>query len=122
MLDPKLFILYVKDPIASAAFYTELLGKAPVEASATFAMFSLDSGAQMGLWAAHTVEPSATAVGGAELAFPVEGRDAVKASYTDWSSKGLTIAQTPTEMDFGLTFVALDPDGHRLRVFAPSTP
>jgi hypothetical protein len=22
-------------------------------------------------------------------------------------------------MDFGFTFVALDPDGHRLRVFAP---
>jgi len=25
-------------------------------------------------------------------------------------------------MDFGFTFVALDPDGHRLRVFAPSAP
>ena len=25
----------------------------------------------------------------------------------------------PTAMDFGFTFVALDPDGHRLRVFAP---
>jgi hypothetical protein len=25
-------------------------------------------------------------------------------------------------MDFGCTFVALDPDGHRLRVFAPSAP
>jgi hypothetical protein len=23
-------------------------------------------------------------------------------------------------MDFGRTFVALDPDGHRLRVFAPA--
>lgn len=120
MHDPKLFILYVKDPIASTAFYTELLGKAPVEASATFAMFSLGTGAQLGLWAAHTVEPSATAVGGTELAFPVDGPDAVKACYTGWSSKGMKVAQGPTEMDFGLTFVALDPDGHRLRVFAPS--
>ena len=24
------------------------------------------------------------------------------------------------ELDFGRTFVALDPDGHRLRVFAPA--
>jgi hypothetical protein len=31
------------------------------------------------------------------------------------------MAQTPTEMDFGTTFVALDPDGHRLRVFATPT-
>ena len=28
--------------------------------------------------------------------------------------------QAPTDLDFGRTFVALDPDGHRLRVFAPA--
>ncbi len=31
--------------------------------------------------------------------------------------RGLTIAQAPSDMDFGRTFVALDPDGHRLRVY-----
>ena len=31
----------------------------------------------------------------------------------------LAIAQAPATLDFGHTFVALDPDGHRLRVFAP---
>jgi hypothetical protein len=30
------------------------------------------------------------------------------------------MAQAPTELDFGRTFVALDPDNHRLRVFYPS--
>ena len=39
-----------------------------------------------------------------------------------WSQRGLRIAQAPVGMDFGHTFVALDPDGHRLRVFAPSGP
>lgn len=34
--------------------------------------------------------------------------------------RGLSIAQAPVAMDFGMTFVALDPDGHRLRVFAPA--
>lgn len=29
----------------------------------------------------------------------------------------MTILQTPTDMDFGRTFVALDPDKHRLRVY-----
>jgi predicted enzyme related to lactoylglutathione lyase len=119
MSDPNFLILYVKSPSASVAFYADLLGKSPVEASATFAMFALDSGVMLGLWAAHTVEPAANAAGGAEVAFAVDGGDAVKAKYADWVSKRLKIAQTPTNMDFGFTFVALDPDGHRLRVFAP---
>ena len=37
-----------------------------------------------------------------------------------WVSRGVTIAQAPTDLDFGRTFVALDPDGHRLRVFRPA--
>jgi len=31
----------------------------------------------------------------------------------------LDIIQEPVQMDFGYTFVATDPDGHRLRVFVP---
>ena len=119
MSDPNFVILYVKSPSASVAFYAELLGKPPVQASPTFAMFALDSGTMLGLWAAHTVEPAATAVGGAEVAFAVDGIDTVNTMHASWSAKGLTIAQTPTRMDFGFTYVALDPDGHRLRVFAP---
>ena len=119
MSDPNFVILYVKSPSHSVAFYTDLLGKAPVEASPTFAMFALASGTMLGLWAAHTVEPAANAVGGAELAMAVDSTETVQARYAAWCSKGLNIVQTPTEMDFGFTFVALDPDGHRLRVFAP---
>lgn len=59
-----LVILYVNDPPASAAFYASLLGQEPAEASPTFAMFALPSGAGLGLWFRHTVEPTATATGG----------------------------------------------------------
>ncbi len=45
--------------------------------------------------------------------------DALNQRHLDWSLRGLPILQAPTNMDFGRTFVALDPDGHRLRVFAP---
>jgi predicted enzyme related to lactoylglutathione lyase len=117
--DPNFILLYVKSPLESVAFYSGLLGKAPVEASATFAMFALDSGVMLGLWAAHTVQPAATAPGGAEIAFAVDSVDTVTARHAEWKAKGLPIVQTPTTMDFGFTFVALDPDGHRLRVFAP---
>ena len=43
MPDPNFIILYVESPAASAAFYAELLGRPPVEASPTFAMFALTS-------------------------------------------------------------------------------
>ncbi|MGO4259364.1 VOC family protein [Lysobacter sp. TAB13] len=121
MLDSNFVLLYVDRPDASAAFYRELLGKTPVESSPTFALFVLDSGMKLGLWSRHTVEPAAQpAFGGAELAFPVGDYARVDAVHKEWNERGLRIAQAPTDLDFGRSFVALDPDGHRLRVFAPA--
>ena len=119
MQTPNFFILYVNDPAKSAAFYQDLLGRAPVESSPTFAMFALDAGVMLGLWSRHTVEPAATGTGGGhEVCFPVEGKARVDELYADLRKRGLAIAQAPVELDFGYTFVALDPDQHRLRVFA----
>lgn len=121
MSDPNFVILYVNDPPASAAFYADLLGHPAIEQSPTFAMFALASGVMLGLWSRHTVEPAAKASGGgAELAFALDNNDAVRSTHADWSRRGLKFEQAPTTLDFGFTFVALDPDGHRLRVFAPS--
>ena len=122
MPDPNFVILYVDSPAASAAFYADLLGKPALEASPTFAMFALESGVMLGLWSQHTVEPAATAPGGGEIAFTVADIDAVRSVHADWRKRGLTVVQPPTRLDFGDTFVALDPDGHRLRVFAPAAP
>src|SRR3954447_23564727 len=102
-------LLYVDSPEASARFYTGLLDCAPVEMSPTFALFALESGLMLGLWSRSTVEPAAVAGGGgAELAFTVPDADV---AYADWSRRGLTFLQAPTDMDFGRTFVACDPDG-----------
>jgi catechol 2,3-dioxygenase-like lactoylglutathione lyase family enzyme len=123
MSDPNFFILYVASPEVSTKFYTALLGRPPVDASPTFAMFALASGVMFGLWARDTVEPKTTVTGGgAELAFPVESKAAVDARHADWVARGLPILQAPVMMDFGYTFLALDPDGHRLRVFVPNAP
>ena len=114
-------ILYVQDPPASADFYSVLLGRPIVERAPTFAMLPLSRGVMLGLWSKHTVEPAAQATGGgAELAITVPSADVVRATHAEWCARKLKIAQAPTEMDFGTTFVALDPDGHRIRVFAPS--
>jgi predicted enzyme related to lactoylglutathione lyase len=120
MTDPNFIILYVDNPVSSAAFYSKLLEKTPVESSPGFAMFALDSGVMLGLWSKHSVKPVATLAGGSEVAFAVADNSVVGDLYTSWMERGLAIAQVPTKMDFGYTFVALDPDGHRLRVFAPS--
>ncbi|HET7542671.1 MAG TPA: VOC family protein [Polyangiaceae bacterium] len=121
MSNPNFILLYVDNPTASAAFYAELLGRAPVESSPTFALLALASGVMLGLWSKHAVEPAAPAqFGGSELAFAVENAEAVRAKHRDWAGRGLPIAQAPVEADFGHTFVALDPDGHRLRVFSPA--
>jgi catechol 2,3-dioxygenase-like lactoylglutathione lyase family enzyme len=119
MTDPNFFILYVDNPLASAEFYTGLLGKKPIEASPTFAMFALESGVMLGLWSKHTVEPAALAAGGgSEVAFSVPDKDTLQSMFASWVKRDLKIIQQPVDMDFGHTFVALDPDGHRLRVFA----
>jgi catechol 2,3-dioxygenase-like lactoylglutathione lyase family enzyme len=121
MPDPNFVILYVDNPPASAAFYARLLGHRVIESSPTFAMLPLREGTLLGLWSKHTVAPAAEAAGGgAEVAFTVEAPAEVDATHARWQAQGLLILQPPTVMDFGRTFVALDPDRHRLRVFAPS--
>jgi catechol 2,3-dioxygenase-like lactoylglutathione lyase family enzyme len=122
MQSPDFIILYVDDPEKSGAFYRDLVGHDPVETSPTFVLFALPNGLKLGLWSRHTVEPRAEAAGGgAEIVFAVDAAERVDATHADWSGRGLEILQQPLDMDFGRTFVALDPDGHRLRVYFPES-
>ena len=122
MTDPNYLILYVENPAASATFYGALLGRPPVQSSPAFVMFALESGVMLGLWSSRDVKPVATVPGGSELAFTVADKQAVNALHEQWSAQGIRIVQTPTQLDFGYTFVGLDADGHRLRVFCPTMP
>lgn len=120
MISPNFVLLYVEDPVASASYYADLLGQQPVDVAPTFALFALASGLKLGLWARDGVEPKALASGGGgELCISVGDRSVVNDMHADWSARGVTIAQRPVALDFGYTFVAVDRDGHRLRVFVP---
>jgi len=119
---PNFVLLYVASPTESAAFYARLLGRPPVEASPGFALFALDSGLKLGLWARQEVAPAvegAAAHATGELAFAQASIADVDAMHTAWRQQGIPIIQSPAAMDFGYTFTAIDPDGHRLRVYAP---
>lgn len=118
---PNFIILYVEDAVTSERFYRELFDFQPVEKSENFAMFAFDSGLLLGLWSKHEVKPlTQLAGGGSELAIRVESEVALNAIYENWKARDITIAQDITQMDFGLTFVAHDPDHHRLRVYYAS--
>jgi predicted enzyme related to lactoylglutathione lyase len=120
MPDFSFLLLHVENHAASATFYNELLDIPIIEQKEDFAMLPLRDGVMLGLWSRETVEPTSTGQSGAsEVAFTVADAAAVEAAHAEWARRGLTIMQAPTQMSFGTTFVALDPDGHRLRVFAP---
>ncbi|MDM7970206.1 MAG: glyoxalase [Paracoccaceae bacterium] len=113
-----ILLLYVADPTVSAAFYAKVLARPPVEQSPTFALFMLDSGLAVGLWKKDGVAPAPASLPGAcDLAFKV-APDQINRLHADWQAMGVSIALPPTALDFGTSFVATDPDGHRLRVYA----
>lgn len=117
MLTPNLgfVLLFVENPQRSGLFYQDILGLKPLEESPTFVMFILKNGVMLGLWSRYTAEPRVEAtVGAQEICFATPDVDAL---YESWAKKHLTIAQKPTDLDFGRTFVVLDPDGHRIRIY-----
>ncbi|WP_404337383.1 VOC family protein [Sphingomonas sp. MMS12-HWE2-04] len=123
MADFNFLLFHVRDHVASAALYRDLLGIPIVAQKTDIAILPLRDGVMLGLWSRETVEPESSGQPGAsEIAFAVADAAAVEAMHVDWRGRGLAILQAPTQMSFGITFVACDPDGHRLRVFAPPAP
>ena len=119
MPDINFVLLYVENVATSEAFYTRTLGRPAIDSSPGFAMIPAAPGVMLGLWRRDEVAPPAGSPGGGEIAFALESDAAVDATHAEWRARGVTIAQPPTRLDFGYTFVGLDPDGHRVRVFAP---
>jgi catechol 2,3-dioxygenase-like lactoylglutathione lyase family enzyme len=121
MIDFGFVVLYVEDIAKSKAFYTGLLGRGPRELSPSFVSYDLDSGLKLELWERDKVRPAPTGTGGGcELCMVLPDAASVNSLYEEWKGKGVIFALEPFRAVFGLTFVALDPDGHRLRVNAGS--
>jgi predicted enzyme related to lactoylglutathione lyase len=116
---PDFVLLYSKDPLKSAEFYAALFGVRPMDTAPTFVLFDLP-GFKLGLWSRSEIEPKAESEpGAAELCISRASDDEVLKLHADWVGLGVSIIQKPARHDFGLNFAAVDPDGHRIRVFAP---
>ncbi|RLP10008.1 VOC family protein [Propionibacterium australiense] len=119
---PNSIVLYVADIERSAAFYSELLGAGPQETFEGFAVFALAGSMTLCLQAADQIDPAAEAhVGGSELSLSDVDRADVDCLHAEWAARGVPMLLEPTDLVFGYTFVAADPDGHRLRVCATDT-
>jgi len=84
-------------------------------------MYKLDSGFEFAIYDRNKLQPPAGPMSAsAELGFTVKDIPALHALHGEWVKKGISIIMQPTKMYFGGThFMALDPDGHRLRVATP---
>ncbi|MEN5052127.1 MULTISPECIES: VOC family protein [Brevundimonas] len=102
-------VLNVADPDASARFYAGLLGRRPVEAGPDHAVFLLAPGRRLSLWRGR---------GGTQADLRMEAPGVVDELHIDWWDRGARIVLPPTDMDGGHGFVARDPDGNCLRVYA----
>ena len=119
MPDVSFILVYVDDVAASQAFYASILGRGAIESSRPSPCSPAAPGLMLGLWKRDGVKPPAADASG-EIAFTAANDAEVDALFAEWRARGVAIAQAPMTMEFGYTFVALDPGGRRLRVFAPA--
>ena len=119
---PNSIILYVSDVEVSTTFYREILGHGPIKTYPGFSVFALSDDVTLGLQAADEIEPATEPyVGGSELSLSDVEHVDVDRLYAQWKALGIPMILEPTVLEFGYTFVATDPDGHRLRVCATDT-
>lgn len=120
MLMPNLLLFYVEDPLKSAVFYEQIFSTKPVASFPTYVAFSFENGLTFSLWSLHAKNFVSGGTGHrSELSFLVENEEKVREIRQNWGELGVHVEQDLHEASFGLTFVALDPDGHRIRVCIP---
>ncbi len=118
MLTIDSIVLYVEDIQMSQKFYERLLNTVAKELSPTFVSFDLKIGSMLELkQRAQAIPHSKLTGGGTELSIAISNKEKLMEIYDVWSTNGVKFIQSPSELIFGTTFVAVDPDNHRIRVF-----
>ncbi|MBG2877511.1 phenazine biosynthesis protein [Proteus alimentorum] len=122
MFKPNSIILYVNDIVKSTEFYANILESSPVEQYSEFSVFILSDYFILGLQTKSGIDPKPQPqFGGFELCMSDITNQDVDSIYLNWCELGVKIIMKPTMLEFGYTFVAVDLDGHRLRICATDT-
>lgn len=113
------FVLYVTDVSKSKHFYASIFECEPNVLSPTFVALDFADNVTITLKQRDALTPKSTITGGGtELSMPVTDKSTLDELYQSWIEKGVEFVQHPESSVFGVNFVAVDPDGHRIRVFA----
>lgn len=119
MLTIDSIVLYVENVQLSMAFYTRAFECESKLLSPTFAVVEFAKNVKITLKQADALTPtSPIRGGGTELSIPATNRVDLDKLFEKWKQQGVIFAQEREQSVYGINFVALDPDGHRLRVFA----
>lgn len=112
-------VLYVEDVQRSMAFYAKAFNCEPQLLSPTFAALHFANNVKITLKQIDALTPVSTVKGGGtELSIPVTDREMLDSLFDKWSQQGVEFAQEREESVYGINFVAVDPDGHRIRIFS----
>lgn len=122
MFKPNSIIIYVDNVSLSTEFYKKILKSSPLETYEEFSVFSLGADFILGIQAKAGIDPKPQPqFGGFEICMSDVTKSEVDVVYQEWKKLGVAFELEPTNLEFGYTFVAVDPDGHRLRVCATDT-
>ena len=112
------FVLYVSDVQQSMDFYAKAFDCEPQLLSPSFAALDFADNVKITLKQSNELTPASDIKGGGtELSMPISDKDAFEKLFADWKDKGIEFAQEIEASVFGFHFVAVDPDGHRIRIF-----
>ncbi|MDO6686124.1 MULTISPECIES: VOC family protein [unclassified Agarivorans] len=112
------FVLYVSDVQDSMDFYAKAFNCEPSLLSPTFAALDFADNVKITLKQTTDLTPkSEVKGGGTELSMPIADKETFDKLFSTWKSKGIEFAQEIEASVFGFNFVAVDPDGHRIRIF-----
>ncbi|CAM3772414.1 VOC family protein [Vibrio aquimaris] len=111
------YVLYVEDIQVSQGFYTKVLGCESRTLSPTCMEIKFANDTTLLLKQNSNLVPTSCITGGGtELSILVEDQTKLESLYQNWKNQSVDFAQEPKELSYGVSFVALDPDEHRIRV------
>ncbi|WP_223229686.1 VOC family protein [Pseudoalteromonas piscicida] len=111
-------VLYVSDIKLSEAFYRQLFQCEAAQLSPTFVSLKCASNVSIALKQNTALTPpSRITGGGTEISIVQPSQEAFLALYDTWKLLDIEFARAPQAEVYGTSFVVLDPDKHRIRVF-----
>ncbi|MDP4486851.1 glyoxalase [Pseudoalteromonas piscicida] len=111
-------VLYVSNIKLSEAFYRQLFQCETVKLSPTFVSMKCANNISIALKQNTALTPpSRITGGGTEISIVQPSQEAFFALYDTWKLLDIKFAQVPQAEVYGASFVVLDPDKHRIRVF-----